>query len=236
MQFLEYMLRSGRLQPVSCRKYAGALYGTLSRMAEMPLSEIESAHEFEQIAEGLRQLDAFSQLNKTGNHMYSSAIKWYARYLEAVEGRVLPEADDIEEIRRDRRLTETERVSLTKARVGQGQYRRDLIRLWDGRCSVTHYNDARLLLASHIKPWYLADNRERLDPHNGLLLTPNLDKVFDAGFITFDPANRGKIVFSNTLREPEALGLSDTMFVPIADQRLADYLREHKRTVFIMEK
>lgn len=54
MQFLEYMLRSGRLQPVSCRKYAGALYGTLSRMAEMPLSEIESAHEFEQIAEGLR--------------------------------------------------------------------------------------------------------------------------------------------------------------------------------------
>ena len=42
MQFLEYMLRSGRLQPV-CRKYAGALYGTLSRMAEMPLSEIESA-------------------------------------------------------------------------------------------------------------------------------------------------------------------------------------------------
>lgn len=74
MQFLEYMLRSGRLQPVSCRKYAGALYGTLSRMAEMPLSEIESAHEFEQIAEGLRQLDAFSQLNKTSNHMYSSAL------------------------------------------------------------------------------------------------------------------------------------------------------------------
>lgn len=70
MQFLEYMLRSGRLQPVSCRKYAGAL----SRMAEMPLSEIESAHEFEQIAEGLRQLDAFSQLNKTSNHMYSSAL------------------------------------------------------------------------------------------------------------------------------------------------------------------
>lgn len=70
MQFLEYMLRSGRLQPVSCRKYAGALYGTLSRMAEMPLSE----NEFEQIAEGLRQLDAFSQLNKTSNHMYSSAL------------------------------------------------------------------------------------------------------------------------------------------------------------------
>ena len=73
MQFLEYMLRSGRLQPV-CRKYAGALYGTLSRMAEMPLSEIESAHECEQMAEGLRQLDAFSQLNKTSNHMYSSAL------------------------------------------------------------------------------------------------------------------------------------------------------------------
>ena len=69
MQFLEYMLRSGRLQPVSCRKYAGALYGTLSRMAEMPLSEIESAHEFEQIAEGLRQLDAFSQLKRAPSRL-----------------------------------------------------------------------------------------------------------------------------------------------------------------------
>lgn len=107
---------------------------------------------------------------------------------------------------------------------------------YGGRCSATHCGDARLLIASHVKPWYLSDNAERLDPHNGLLLTPNLDKVFYAGFITFDPANRGRLVFSNTLREPEALGLSDTMFVPFSDQRLAAHLREHKRRIFGTER
>lgn len=74
MQFLEYMLRSGRLQPRLLQKVCGRTLRHALRMAEMPLSEIESAHEFEQIAEGLRQLDAFSQLNKTSNHMYSSAL------------------------------------------------------------------------------------------------------------------------------------------------------------------
>lgn len=236
MQFLEYMLRTGRLQKVSCKKYAGALYGTLSRLAETPLSEIQSPKEFERIADCIVKLESFVTLNKTGNHMYSSALRWYREYLEAVEVRAAPEVEDIQALENDRTITETERLALTKARVGQGQYRRDLIRLWGGKCSVTHYGDTRLLLASHIKPWYLADNAERLDPHNGLLLTPNLDKVFDAGFITFDPSNRGRIVFSNTLREPEALGLSDTMSVPIEDERLAHYLREHKRTVFITER
>lgn len=72
MQFLEYMLRSGRIQPVSCRKYAGALYGTLSRLAETPLSEIDSLEEFDRIAAGLRHLDTFANLNKTGNNMYAA--------------------------------------------------------------------------------------------------------------------------------------------------------------------
>lgn len=236
MQFLEYMLRSGRIQPVSCRKYAGALYGTLSRLAETPLSEIDSLEEFDRIAASLRHLDTFANLNKTGNNMYSSALRWFREYLEADESRLSAEVRDLEALQKDASITPTERLALTKARAGQGEYRRGLIRLWGGRCSVTHYGDVRLLIASHVKPWYLSDNAERLDPHNGLLLTPNLDKVFDAGFITFDPANRGRIVFSNTLREPEALGLSDTMFVPVSDQRLAAYLREHKRRIFVTER
>ena len=57
---------------------------------------------------------------------------------------------------------------------------------------------------------------------------------FQHFFAKNDPI--GCLLFSNTLREPEALGLSDTMSVPIEDERLAHYLREHKRTVFITER
>ena len=56
---------------------------------------------------------------------------------------------------------------------------------------MTGYADTRVLIASHIKPWYRATNEERVNPMNGLILTPNLDKVFDLGLITFDPAEKG---------------------------------------------
>lgn len=120
MQFLEYMLRSGRIQPVSCRKYAGALYGTLSRLAETPLSEIDSLEEFDRIAAGLRHLDTFANLNKTGNNMYSSALRWFREFLEADESRLSAEVRDLEALQKDMSITPTERLALTKARAGQG--------------------------------------------------------------------------------------------------------------------
>ena len=40
-----------------------------------------------------------------------------------------------------------------------------------------------ILIASHIKPWRVSNNNERLDVYNGLLLLPNLDKLFDKGYI-----------------------------------------------------
>lgn len=51
-----------------------------------------------------------------------------------------------------------------------------------------------------------ATHAERLDPLNGLLQVPNLDKAFDTGCITFGKA--GKIQCSPTLVEPEKVGIS----------------------------
>ena len=65
--------------------------------------------------------------------------------------------------------------------------------------ALTGFTDTRFLVASHIKPWKDANNKERLDSFNGLLLMPNLDKVFDLGFITFK--ENGKIVISDYLEE-----------------------------------
>ena len=40
-------------------------------------------------------------------------------------------------------------------------------------------------MASHIKPWRVCSNAERLDGNNGLLLSPHVDKLFDQGWISF---------------------------------------------------
>ena len=58
----------------------------------------------------------------------------------------------------------------------------------------------RLLRASHIVPWAECEtDAERLNVHNGLLLTAHLDAAFDANLIAFD--TEGTILFSPQLPE-----------------------------------
>jgi predicted restriction endonuclease len=79
----------------------------------------------------------------------------------------------------------TERQQLVKARRGQGVYRKNLEALESG-CRVTGLTERRHLRASHIKPWRLCTDFEKLDGNNGLLLSPHLDHLFDQGFIPFE--------------------------------------------------
>ena len=66
----------------------------------------------------------------------------------------------------------TQKKQLILARRGQGQFRRDVCKLWRQKCAVTGCGVIKLLRASHLKPWSKCDtDAERLDPYNGLLLT-----------------------------------------------------------------
>ena len=55
-----------------------------------------------------------------------------------------------------------------------------------------------LLVASHIVPWYAAE-QHRLDPQNGIALNGLHDKAFDRGLITFDSDHR--LVCAPSLRD-----------------------------------
>ncbi|WP_197706783.1 HNH endonuclease [Burkholderia stabilis] len=84
-------------------------------------------------------------------------------------------------------LDSTVRDAIIKARIGQGKFRNALLERWEGSCSVTGISHQGILIASHIKPWSHCESKyERWSPANGLLLTPNLDKLFDSGLISFD--------------------------------------------------
>lgn len=93
--------------------------------------------------------------------------------------------DDIRRVQDDASIPETQRLQLAKARLGQGFFRKQVI-LLDGACRVTGVSDTHLLIASHIKPWREASNGERLSGHNGMLLSPHLDALFDEQWITFE--------------------------------------------------
>jgi putative restriction endonuclease len=93
--------------------------------------------------------------------------------------------DDIHQIEADNTIPETQRLQLTKARIGQGLFRKQVM-LVDPRCRVTGVDDARLLIASHIKPWRDASNAERINGHNGIMLSPHVDALFDERLISFE--------------------------------------------------
>lgn len=96
------------------------------------------------------------------------------------------------------RTTETER--LTVQRIGQNIFRKSLIDYWQGRCPLTGITDPALLRASHIIPWKdCSSDAERLDVHNGLLLSALWDAAFDRGLVAFD--DDGRPTFSPSLSE-----------------------------------
>lgn len=91
---------------------------------------------------------------------------------------------------------------LITSRVGQNWFRNELLERWDGRCSATDCNMYRILIASHIVPWR-SSPKDRLDLGNGLLLTPNLDALFDRQLISFTQS--GKIIISPKLTKKQLL-------------------------------
>lgn len=93
--------------------------------------------------------------------------------------------NDIHDVEADESLPVTQRLQLAKARVGQGLFRKRVI-LLDQACRVTGVSDTRVLVASHIKPWREASNAERINGHNGILLSPHVDALFDEELITFE--------------------------------------------------
>lgn len=92
---------------------------------------------------------------------------------------------------------ETERNGLVTSRVGQGAYRKRIIHRWEYKCAVTQFNKLDVLVASHIVPWAGADDNQRLDVNNGILLSPTYDALFDRHLITFE--DNGKIILSDAI-------------------------------------
>ena len=126
---------------------------------------------------------------------------------------------------------EKDREAIVKAHIGQGEFRKRLIRFWGG-CSVTGCDCLELLVASHIKPWRDCAGKEAIDQMNGLLLLPNLDRTFDRGLISFD--DTGAILLSDRLSASLAgtLGIHKDMKLSKIMPYHLPYLQHHRQHVF----
>jgi hypothetical protein len=140
-------------------------------------------------------------------------------------------AKDIDMILKDPGINNTTRRALIDARLGQGKFRTDVMKRWDRRCAVTGCGVSEVLRASHIKPWRMSNHTERLDPANGLLLSANIDALFDAGLVSFNA--RGKMIVSSLLPTNELKGFGlPRKLVRCPDNAERLYLIEHRQSRF----
>lgn len=128
-------------------------------------------------------------------------------------------------------LKQTEREYISKARIGQGQFRANLVEKYGGRCPITGISSPELLVASHIKPWKSCTNAERLDPGNGVLLSALLDKLFDNGFISFEVGGRVQISPQLSAEEQMRCGIEKSWSIKLTDRQRA-YMAFHRQVVF----
>jgi len=160
---------------------------------------------------------------------FKSALRKYLKfrqstYAQQQENTIISE---INKVLNDSALSVTEREAIVKARVGQGKFRERLVEYWRG-CSISTFSHFDLLIASHIKPWREADNQQRVDVFNGLLLLPNYDKLFDKGYISFD--DNGRIIYSRYIDDTDKhlLKMDDSVHLIKIDDAHKPYLQYHR--------
>ncbi len=127
-----------------------------------------------------------------------------------------------------KRPNETERKGLVASRVGQGYYRQQILEKWKGICPVTKSDIKQVLISSHIVPWSESNDYERLDVENGILLSPNIDSLFDKHLISFE--DNGSIIISpkiNNLNR-ESLGIDLSIKITISEG-MRKYLKRHRK-------
>lgn len=230
-QYQRWALSIGKSEK-TVKNYVGALKGSISNwladagVSQQNLLSIGSYANYSIIASKAMQVEEFKVKNGKGKGMYSAALNSYQSFLADVTQ--VSVKDDIDAILSDSSKSPTQKATLVNTRIGQGQFREKLVQYWQG-CSLTRYNKIQFLIASHIKPWSAAEDSERLDPNNGLLLLANIDKAFDLGYITFN--EKGNIVISPYLDDYEMLGINKNMGITLNNKH-QDYLAYHREITF----
>jgi putative restriction endonuclease len=133
-----------------------------------------------------------------------------------------------------KKFISTEKTVEQKVRIGQSYFRKKLLSDMKS-CPITGIDDKRFLIASHIKPWIYSNNEERVNPKNGLLLSPLFDKLFDKGIglMTFTLDKRILLSKSITKENTAKLQICNNQVIENLDIiGREDFLEYHRKFIF----
>lgn len=225
--FYQYMVTEGGLAVKTSHDYISRLrflatqYELNDNLTESVVKEIlnteKEKRQYRDVYNSRKSISDFS----AGLYKFLDFIK--SDYHKRIEDSIISE---IVKIEKSQSLKDTEKKAIVLSRIGQGTFRKELINYW-GCCSVSGITSTWILIASHIKPWKVSNNNERLDVYNGLLLLPNLDKLFDKGYISFN--TNGQVIYSKYLSmdDKKTLHLTDDLKLSKVNPNHIPYLKYH---------
>lgn len=233
VDFYHYSMEFGGIVPRTSKNYLTWLkFLSTSYRIDRNISDEYIDHILSQEKIAMESRTIYSTKKDLTN--FKSALRAFMTFIKSdyhkrYENSVLQEID---KVKKYRHINETERDAIISSRIGQGVFRYGLINYWKC-CAVSGCSISKILIASHIKPWRDADNQERLDVFNGLLLLPNYDKLFDLGYITFD--KKGLMIFSKLLpmSERKNIGVNGIKRLLKIDERHIPYLKYHNEMCFL---
>jgi putative restriction endonuclease len=88
------------------------------------------------------------------------------------------------------------REQIVKVRVNQSFFRSAILASYNNTCCITGIQQSEFIIAGHIKPWS-SDEKNRLNPQNGIAINALHDKAFENGLLTID--TNYKIIISSIL-------------------------------------
>ncbi len=109
------------------------------------------------------------------------------------------------------------REQLVKIRVNQSFFRRSILASYNNSCCITGIQQPEFLIAGHIKPWSL-DEKNRLNPQNGIVINALHDKAFENGLLTID--TNYKIQISSSLLKQKKSKSIDEYFIKYHNQQM----------------
>ena len=183
----------------------------------------------QELAEKIFELGGTERTDEKPKAAVARQKKKQSLFAKRVE-RELKEDKIEKEIEDSPHLGETEKKGVTTSRRGQGKFRKNVMRRGP-RCRVTGVSEPHLI-ASHIKPWSVSTNDERIDGNNGLMLAPHIDHLFNDGFISFD--DDGTLLISSALDTKvfTMWNLDSTLNVGPFTSEQAHYLAYHRTEIF----
>jgi putative restriction endonuclease len=140
----------------------------------------------------------------------------------------------------------TTRLVEQRVRLGQHRFASRVLENYEHRCGFCGFaprglRGHRLLVASHIKPWAVSTDRERLDVKNGITACPTHDAAFDTGLLTIngglrihraEPLMASMAADEGTERYFGERVLHSRLIVPPKKEPGTEYLRFHQEHVF----